>query len=357
MNSRERFYAVTHYQKADRLFRWEMGPFEETLKRWRAEGMPEDKTLGQIVGYDGFRVIPVEVRHYPPFEKETLEETDEYVIYICDRDGAIKKIRKDTPQPAMPQYVRFPVSCREDWERFKKERLDPDDPGRFPKSVEELKQEYPDDRPFALGVRAGSMFGWLRDWLGVENFAVMFYDDPDFVHEMMDYMADFVVAILKKFIFEIKFDFGLLWEDMAYKTASLISPAQVREFMVPGYRKIVDLLHSAGIDIIMLDSDGNVEELIPIWLECGINFIYPMEVAAGMDVVKLRRKFGKDLIIGGGMDKRVLAGDKAGIKKMVEEKRDLILEGGYVPGCDHAIPPDVSWSNFMYYRELLHEIA
>ena len=60
----------------------------------------------------------------------------------------------------------------------------------------------------------------------------------------------------------------------------------------------------------MLDSDGNVEELIPCWLEVGINFIYPMEVAAGMDVVALRRQFGKGLLIGCGMEKRILAGSR-----------------------------------------------
>ena len=91
----------------------------------------------------------------------------------------------------------------------------------------------------------------------------------------------------------------------------------------------------------MLDSDGNVEELIPIWLELGIQFIYPMEVAAGMDVVALRKQYGRNLIIGGGMDKRILASTKAAIRDMVEEKVPLLRGGGYVPGCDHAMPQDI----------------
>ena len=128
--------------------------------------------------------------------------------------------------------------------------------------------------------------------------------------------------------------------------------------MVPNYRKITDVLHEAGVDVIMLDSDGNVEELIPIWLEVGINYIYPMEVAAGMDVVKLRKEHGRELIIGGGMDKRILArGDRKAIDAMIDEKRDMMLEGGYVPGCDHALPPDISWDAYRHYRERLAEIA
>lgn len=78
----------------------------------------------------------------------------------------------------------------------------------------------------------------------------------------------------------------------------------------------------------------------------------------GMDVVKLRKQYGRDLIIGGGMDKRALAfGQRAAIDAMIDEKRDLMLGGGYVPGCDHAIPPDISWANFLYYREKLASIA
>jgi uroporphyrinogen decarboxylase len=103
----------------------------------------------------------------------------------------------------------------------------------------------------------------------------------------------------------------------------------------------------------MLDSDGNVEGLIPCWLDVGINFVYPMEAAAGVDVTALRKRFGKDLLIGGGMDKRVLASNKAAIKEMVDDRVPLMREGGYVPGCDHAMPPDISWENYVYYRNLL----
>jgi len=353
MNSRERYYAVTHYHPFDRLFHWEMGPYEETTKRWQRECMPQDKSLRELAGYDSLGHAPINLGLIPGFTYEALNETGEYRIYR-DGDGVIKKIRKDTPPPAMPQYLEFPLQNRDDWKDFAK-CLDPDDPKRIPANWDELKEQYK-NRNYPLGINAGSLFGWLRNWMGVENITVMFYDDPALVHEMMDYIANLVVEVLKKVVFDVDFDFAQMWEDMAYKSASLISPKHVREFMMPGYRKITDLLHSAGIDIIMLDSDGNVEELIPMWLECGINFIYPMEVAAGMDVIHLRKRFGKDLIIGGGMDKRILASNKDAIHEMVMSKKDLMLEGGYVPGVDHAIPHDISWENFTYYRQLLNSI-
>lgn len=355
MNSRERYHAITHYEPFDRLFHWEMGPYEKTTKRWQREGMPKDKSLAELAGYDPLVGAPVNLGLIPAINYEVLDETDEYRIYR-DGDGGIKKIRKDTPPPAMPQYLRFSLQTRDDWKNDFVRRLDPNDPKRIAKNWDELKEQYR-NRDYPLGVNAGSLFGWLRNWMGVENITVMLYDDPAFVHEMMDYIADFVVEVLKKVVFDVDFDYAQMWEDMAYKAGSLISPKHVREFMMSGYRKITDLLHSAGIDIIMLDSDGNVEELIPLWLECGINFIYPMEVAAGMDVVQLRKKFGKDLIIGGGMDKRVLASNKDAIAEMVMSKKSVMLEGGYVPGVDHAIPPDISWENFTYYRKLLNGIV
>ena len=100
-----------------------------------------------------------------------------------------------------------------------------------------------------------------------------------------------------------------------------------------------------------LDSDGNVEELIPLWLESGINGVYPMEVAAGMDVVKLRREYGKDLLMTGGIDKRVLARDRKAIDEELEAKIPLAEQGGYIPHIDHAIPHDVPYENFAYYWE------
>jgi uroporphyrinogen decarboxylase len=356
VNSRERYSAVTHFQPSDQLFRHEMGPYGETLKRWRTEGLPPDDDHRRIVGYDRFEVAPVRVGMAYGFDCETLEHADRYELYR-DADGVIKRKLRDAPAPAMPQYVEFPLKDRRIWRRDFLPRLSPDSPCRIPLHWESLKTQYA-VRDFPLGVNAGSIFGWLRNWMGVENIAVMLYDDEAFVQEMMDHVGNLVVEVLRKVVFEVRFDFAVMWEDMAYKTASLISPRHVRRLMMPNYRKITDLLHQAGIDVIMLDSDGNVEELIPLWLEVGINYIYPMECAAGMDVVKLRRQYGRNIIIGGGMDKRILAtGDRGAIDAMIDQKRDLILEGGYVPGCDHAIPPDISWSAFQHYRQRLAEIA
>ena len=356
MNARERWYAVTHYQPCDQIFRWEMGPWEKTLSRWEREGLSPDNYFERVIGLDRFESVPVSIlAPFPAFVEEDLEVRDGYRTYRTPH-GVIRRRAINDGSSTMPEFVDHPIKNRRDWEAYRK-RLDSETSRRFPLWWDSLKRMYA-DRDFPLGVHAGSMFGMLCRWIGMERFCVMFYDDPLLVHEMMDYIADFCVRMLKKVVFDVKLDFASLWEDMAYKTASMISPRQVQEFMVPGYKKITDVLHSAGIDIIVLDSDGNVEELIPIWLECGINFIHPMEVAAGMDVVKLRKKFGRELRMAGGMDKRVLAtGDRGKIKRMVNRVRSLIIEGGYVPAVDHFVPSSVSWESFRYFRKLLEEIG
>ncbi len=128
--------------------------------------------------------------------------------------------------------------------------------------------------------------------------------------------------------------------------------------MMPRYKKITDLLHSYGVDVIYLDSDGNVEQLVPLWLEAGINLIWPFEVAAGNDVVAFRKKYGKDLIISGAIDKRALIKGKEAIREEVMSKVPFLLEtGGYFPSVDHTVPPDVTFEKYCYYINLMREVA
>ena len=142
------------------------------------------------------------------------------------------------------------------------------------------------------------------------------------------------------------------------RAEKLISPAMVKKFMMPRYKRIVDLLHSYSVDIILLDSDGKVNELIPLWLECGVNFHWPLESAAGMDAVVLRKKYGKDLIMAGNLDKRALLKGKEAIREEVMSKVPFLVEsGGYFPSIDHIVPPDVTWDNYVYFINTLREVA
>ncbi len=101
-----------------------------------------------------------------------------------------------------------------------------------------------------------------------------------------------------------------------------------------------------------VDSDGNLWNIIPLLLEAGVTGIYPLEMAAGMDVMKLRKSFPKLQMIG-GIDKRSIAKGKREIDKELTRISKAIGEGGYIPCIDHSVPPDISWNNFCYYRQYL----
>ena len=143
------------------------------------------------------------------------------------------------------------------------------------------------------------------------------------------------------------------WEDMAYNHAPLISPAMVRRYMLPRYRKVADFLRQRGVKYIGLDSDGQIDPLIPIWMDAGLNFLYPFEVQSGMDVLKVHKKYGRELRMWGGMDKRSLAKGPAAIDAELARLKSLIGAGGYIPHTDHSCPPDISFTNYCYYLKQL----
>jgi uroporphyrinogen decarboxylase len=175
---------------------------------------------------------------------------------------------------------------------------------------------------------------------------------------MMEWQTYFSTEMLKQvFAAGIIPDWVWLWEDMCYNKGSLVSPAFVRKYMAPRYRTVVDLLVSNGVKTLILDCDGNTEELIPIWIDCGINAHYPFEIASDMDPIRLRKKYGRNLTIIGGIDKRMLSKGKREIDGEIEKIRVLIKDGGYLVNCDHHIPPDVPYDNIKYFFNEVYRLS
>ena len=355
MTSRERFLAAMRYEPADRApFFQGMGPWPETVERWKNEGYDEREGLP-------FEFDPwVWHRHWffpdPPFEREVLEEDEGTVLYV-NPEGIVMRERKDQPHSSMRQFVRFPVETREDFRRFWSERMQPDMASRIGGDWRERLGACR-DRDFPLTVisdRWGGFFDPLSNLVGVERLCMLFHDDPAFVEEMMDAVAEFIIAMMSQVLDCTDVDVYGFWEDMAYKTGPLIGPQMMRRFMLPRYRRVVEFLRGRGVDLIALDSDGRISELIPVWLEAGINVLYPFEVQAGMDVVQVRRRYGRDLRIWYGIDKRALARGPQAIDAELARVEPLMREGGYLPGPDHSIPPDVPFDSYCYYLDRLWE--
>lgn len=376
MTTRERFLKIAHFDLNDDIFlsSWHQWFWYDVLNRWVKEGASieilSDEHRAEYFGFDRVEILPVVsgfrglgkaggppyVAPYIPFFERKVIEEDERTRIIITEGG--QKAREYKAQPErMPQWIEFPVKNRKDWEDLKK-RLDPHSPTRFPSWwIDKVKCWRSRDYP--LGLSVGSFFGLLREFLGLENLCIMYYDDPGLIHGIEEWLEYFAIKIIKKVVKDIKPDFVFYWEDMAGKQGSLISPKIFREFMMPCYKKINDFLRSNGVDIILVDSDGNTEELIPLWIESGINGQFPLEVTAGIiDAVKLRKKYGKNFILIGNIDKRALAGGKKAIKEEIMRKVPFLLsKGGYFPALDHFCPPDVSFENYMFYLKVLREVC
>ena len=356
MNDRERFLATMNYQERDRCPWGEMGFWPETLERWHKEGWPEDVALNEFFGFDRLREqVNVSLGFMPGFKREIMEESNEYRI-VRRETGVMVKEFKGELSFHMPQWLQFPLKTPYDWENKIKPRLNPDLPERYPNDWEEKVRNWR-QRDYPLTLRMGSIFGWLRNWMGMENIAVALYDNPEWIQEMMDYMADFCCACGRRALEDLDLDYILLWEDMAYKSGPLISPEMFRRFMLEPYKKLTGFIREHGVELIIVDSDGYAEPLIPLWLEGGVNGFYPIERAADMDAVHLRARFGKELRLLGGIDKRAMIAGPAAIDVELERVVPLLKEGGYIPWCDHHVPPDVSLENYLYYVRRMKEAS
>ncbi len=358
MTMRERFRATFTFGEPDRVFFMPHWFWPSTIERWHSEGLPRDVHIDAYFGFDRYESVPINLGLLPTFDYEVFYEDDDYKIYRRN-DGCIVKEFKRRPEMSMPQWLDFPLKTRTDWERDFVPRLNPHSPARYPLWWDDYVRKV-QDRDYPLGIHAGSYYGWIRNWMGVERLSEMIYDDPNFVRDIAEYIADFVIETIKPAVQQVRPDFALMWEDMAMKTGPLISPQKFAELMLPACKRVCQFLHDNGVDIILLDSDGHIDPLIPLWLEAGVTGVYPLERAANEDPVALRQQYGKRLMMFGGVDKRVLAQDREAIEHHLFHDLRLpwlLLQGGYTPFVDHAVPPDVPFDNFCYYWELVKQIA
>lgn len=353
MNHREAFRAMMNFEKPELLCQFEGGYWEETITRWRNEGLPEGVEPWEDCGIAHYTRPPIEYGLFPAFQRQILEE-DETSMVVQTKSGIV--CRESKIGTRFPQFLKHPVSNREDFEAIK-ERLNPKTPGRYPENWEEWAASAPDlPHILCLGRRENGFFGWLRELMGLEGLLIAYIDQPDFIHEICRYHVHFLQDLYERALRDVEFDFVFMWEDMSYKNGPLISPEFVRIFMLPYYKEMVHFYKQMGARWITVDSDGNITKLIPLFVEAGIDGLLPFEVAAGMDIREVRKEF-PNLRILGGIDKRELARGPEAIDRELELKLPVMFRsGGYIPALDHHVHPEVSYDNFKYYLRRCREI-
>ena len=370
MTDRQRYLETMLFGKPDRVPFSPGGPRESTMKKWREQGLPEGVDW-HVYMREQISIEPaspggpgVWIKHtmIPEFEEKLIEEREDSLI-VQDWKGNVCEISnrfdvtylRSARDFVTRKWIKCPVENWADWEQMKT-RYDADDPSRVPANIEELGKQIA-DRTWMVGVGVHGPFWQLREWLGFENLCMLFLDDPALVRDMIAFWTDYVSRLLMKVLPYVNVDCVNISEDMAYKQKAMISPEMTREFLGPCYRQWNEIIRSHGCPIFDVDSDGFIGELIPVWIEHGVNSCCPMEVAAGNDIREFRKTFGRKMAFSGGVDKRAMAKGGQVIRDEIARIEPVVKDGGYIPGCDHGVPPDVGWNEFVDYCDLLARVT
>jgi uroporphyrinogen-III decarboxylase len=359
LTHRERFVRTFAGKEVDRApFMNLFDIWPSSLKRWKGEGLAAhatQETVWKLMGFDGGRGLrlPINGFIWPEYEVREVERNAERIL-ARSRWGALELSQPDSEVMAIA--VRGPVQDRASWAEVK-ERLNPKTPGRFPDDwAATILRTKANEEPVYAGDLPIGFFGALRELFGFETLAVLFYDDPDLIHEVLDTLCDLWIDIYTRALRDVRIDWFMIWEDMCYKGGPLISPALVREFMLPRYKRLTDAVREQGCPHVLVDSDGDERLLVPLWLEGGVNIVFPWERQFGLDLLEVRRRY-PTMGIMGGVNKAALSQGREAIDRELEKLPPLLEAGYFVPGLDHGVAPDTSWDDYRYFHERLRGLV
>lgn len=387
MTPRERIKNAMDFKTVDSV-PWSESFYEETLIKFFSEGLPahrltlvewqvsnDGKLLNNWPRFVGFDVhsyfgcidlwgcpTPVDIGPMPRFKQRKIWEDARYEEYIMETGAFSRRFKKEGREItwyAMPMFLEFPVKDKNSWEQYRT-RLNPEDPRRYPKDWEkdgyiQVFDAY-DRGPTLLGITG--FYGFGAELMGIPNFNLAFYKDPELVENMASHWEYFTVETIRDAVETLKdrIDFVFWWEDLAEKHGPNISPKLYKEFLLPRYKRVIDFLNKNKIRRIMMDSDGNTQPILDLVIEAGITGHCPLEVNSGMDVRTLRKRYGNKLFLVGNLDKREIAKGGEAMRKEVDSKLPLMREaGGYVAGLDHLVHVEFTLEKFKEYSDYLKQ--
>ncbi|MCK5737481.1 MAG: hypothetical protein KAH21_13435 [Spirochaetaceae bacterium] len=382
MTLREDVQAILHYEEYQAMPVVHFGFWKETLEKWADEGhiskneaeswsdcSDADVSIGGKLGFDfnwGQTFTP-DYQLHPSFSRTILEEHEDGTIKLLNEDGVIVMEKRGVT--TIPTEVDHYFKGRKEWnEQYKNKLIYSED--RFLNtlvpahnrmlSLNKGGMEYlskTDSRKTPLGFYGGSLIGFIRNFVGVENLSYLTVDDPDLLLEMVDTVGNLCFSIVESVLKTgAHFDYLHFWEDICYKNGPLVTPLFFKDSIGPHYRRITDLASSYGIDIVSVDCDGMIDHLLPIWLDNGVNTMFPIEVGTwNASILPWREQYGRDLRGVGGMNKTIFSLDYKAVEREVERLKPLVASGGYIPCPDHRIAPDAKWENVQHYCELMRK--
>ena len=325
MNHVERFRAVMNFRPVDRLPRWEWAMWwDETIARWHNEGLPKSLASSQVFEIaQYFGLDP-----YQQFWFSTTEATIE----------------------ATQHHVEGVVANMDDYRRVK--------PRLYPDHSAGIKAMWPWAARQTRGeaVVWATLEGWFwfpRTLMNIERLSYAFYDQPELVHAMNHDLTEFNLRLVRQMAKVCVPTFMTLAEDMSYNHGPMISRQVFDEFLAPYYRRLIAALDELNI-ILIVDTDGDVTQLVPWRQEVGVAGVLPLERQAGVDGLKLREQF-PTLRMVGHFNKLTMDKGDAAMRAEFERLVPLMKRGGFIPSVDHQTPPAVSMEQYRIYLRLLAE--
>jgi hypothetical protein len=383
MDNRTRTLAVLNYEAYDRLPLPHFSFWADTLERWAAEGHitaqeareydygnAVDVSLSQRLGFDltWHCSFSWNMRLDPPIEKRILEERPDGSRVVMNEDGASLIEKPGTT--SIPPIADHLLKSRKEWEEIFKPRLqfqgmDRINSGiatvngmklRFDQGGKEMLLRRNGAHP--LGLYCGGMIGTIRDWLGLVDMSYLLVDDEPLFDEISETIGELSYQGTKAILETgVRFDFAHFWEDICYKGGPMLNPKIFAKKIGPKYRRITDLVRSYGINLISVDCDGMIDALVPIWLENGVNTMFPIEIGTWNASIKpWREKYGRELRGIGGVNKFIFNDGRGVIDAEIERLRPLVDLGGYIPCPDHSLTPEAHWENVQYYCDRMRSL-
>ncbi|MCD4699513.1 MAG: hypothetical protein K8R91_02950 [Phycisphaerae bacterium] len=352
--SREEYLDYMTFKSNDRPFFTEIfGPLLGLKEEWAEQGATPGELDFSAFRYrramDGY--VPVNTGWMGGDEEIILEDTDEHIVFH-DRMGRRMKLAKAAA--TLPLPMDYPVRNMDDWLKVKQRYEFSEE--RFGENWKALAHEHRQaGRVLAVEIPGG--FDEPRQLMGEEGLCIAYYEQPELIHDILRTIGDTALKVLDRVSSAFQVDHLFVHEDMAGKNGPLVGPKQVVEFIRPYYRRVWDMLRDRGARLFSQDSDGNMNAVILAFLDAGVNFMYPMEPAAGMDMVKVRETYGRKLAFMGGIDKHVIRRTKKEIVAELEYKiPPMVRSGGCVLGLDHRIPNGTPLENYRFYVQKAWEI-
>lgn len=347
MTSKERLKVVLNGGVPDRVPVCEVSIWEPTFDRWHKEGMPEDIDYNDYFGLDKIGIIPFNCSLQ--FKKETVEETEEYIIEK-DEFGATVKSWKMNYNYAPPLHIDYSIKTMEDWQ-IVKERLKATGDRIWHEASEDYKN-LKEKGTFTVITPMEPVWAVLQHALGFDRTLTAMVEDIDFVNDMLATYTDFVIDMCELCAGKgMEFDALWFFSDLCYKNGMLFSPRVYREVIMPYHKRIAGFCKAHKWPLI-LHCDGDVREFIPLLIEAGFRGIQPLEARCGNDVRELKRLYGTKIVFFGNISADILSRSRKEIEEEVRTKVSIGKEnGGYIYHSDHSIPPTVSLENYKYTIE------